>query len=288
MVLGSIYSKTGTLLRLVFLAASTLCCAPLGYAVEPVGLKLSHTQLGARDFSGVDGLSIAQLTTELTTPLAQRSARVGVWTLGASLTENRFQLSGSTTANRRFYRLSLPIQYAPRRVGRFQHQWHLEPAHYSDESLISQTRETLEYAWRMNYWVNRKARWVLGVRKDSRFGVAKLYPIFGLVSQPKKGIEHHWVFPDLYSQFPINRKVSLRIYGQVIGGNWKYLQEEGTTASFGFSQWDVGLKAMMKTRKRFSMTASLGWSTSGEGSLAGSDGTLGDNAFFSFGIETNF
>lgn len=269
------------LLGYVWLFLSKECLA-----VEAVDFKLAHQQEGSRAFTGIDGLNIAQLQTHFTTPLTHRSAKVGRWTLGATLSEYRYLLTGSSSGNRRFYRVSAPIQYFPRQVGRLQHQWHFEPSHYSDESLISQTRDDLEYAWRMKYWVNRKVSWLLGFRKDSRFGSSQVYPVFGLESQPKKGILHHWVFPDFYTQIRINKKLTIRAYGQIEGGNWKFLQQDGSTASFGLSQWRIGLKGLLKTNKTFHFTGSVGWATLGEGSLAGSDGTLTDSFFFSLGIET--
>lgn len=255
-------------------------------AVEAIDFKLTHQLATQQTFDGIENLNIEASQTQLTTPLASKSAQVGKWTLGATITQYQFLLSGASEGDRRFYRFSAPIQYFPRQVGRFQHQWHFEPSHYSDESLISQTKDELEYAWRVKYWVNKKVSWLVGFRQDTRFGSAQIYPVFGLESQPKKGILHHWVFPDFYTQIQLNRKLNIRAYAHVEGGNWKFLQEDGSVASFGLSQWRMGIKALIKTRMKFDWMVEMGMSTMGKGSIAGNDGNLDNSYYMSFGIET--
>jgi hypothetical protein len=255
-------------------------------AVEAIDFKLAHQLATQQTFDGIENFNIKASQTQLTTPLASKSAQVGKWTLGASITQYQFLLSGASEGDRRFYRFSAPIQYFPRQVGRFQHQWHFEPSHYSDESLISQTKDELEYAWRVKYWVNKKVSWLVGFRQDTRFGSAQIYPVFGLESQPKKGILHHWVFPDFYTQIQLNRKLNVRAYAHVEGGNWKFLQEDGSVASFGLSQWHMGIKALIKTRMKFDWMVEMGMSTMGKGSIAGNDGNLDSSYYLSFGIET--
>lgn len=52
------------------------------------------------------------------------------------------------------------------------------------------------------------------------------------------------------------------------------------------SQWRMGLKALLKTKMKFHLMIDAGMTTLGEGSIAGSNGSLADSFYVSFGIET--
>ncbi|MEY8248978.1 MAG: hypothetical protein RPT11_11380, partial [Bermanella sp.] len=253
---------------------------------EVLKVGLSHRQGSEQAFSGIADLSVTQIETELNFPLAMRPSPAGLWVQGLQFREHRFALSGAENSVRRFYRLSLPLELHPRMQGRWQYLWRLEPAYHSDESLFQQTRFLFEYAASAHYRMNRKARWVMGIRQDSRFGQEQLYPVFGLETRPNKRWHHRWVFPDFYSEVKIKRNTYGRVFLHPSGGKWRYLQADGSVASFGITDWNVGVSWRQKTRSPFFMRLELGSRIMGKGSVAGEDGDLSSAFYFLLSMET--
>jgi len=256
------------------------------YGSEVLKVGVSHRQGTAQAFSGIDGLNVAQIETELNFPLAMRPSPAGLWVQGLQFQEHRFALSGAAEAVRRFYRLSLPLEFHPRVVGRWQYQWRLEPAYNSDESLFQQKRFLFEYGATASYRVNRKVNWVMGLKMDSRFGQEQLYPVFGLETRPNKRWHHYWVFPDMRSEVKIKRNTYAQVFMRPNGGKWRYLQEDGSVASFGITDWNVGVSLRKKTRSPFFIRLELGSRIMGMGSVAGEDGDLGTAFYFLVSLET--
>ncbi|GAA6135755.1 hypothetical protein NBRC116188_25450 [Oceaniserpentilla sp. 4NH20-0058] len=249
-------------------------------------LRVSHQQDTTRVFSGLDDLNIQRLETEVGIPLLAISSFAGTWYGGFEFTENRFVLSGSVAATRRLYRFSLPFEFEARPSKRWQHIWRYAPSYYSDESLLDQTRYVNEFAWHVKYKANRKAHWVLGIRQDTRFGIESMYPVFGLESRPNSKIYHHWIFPDMYSQVKLNKRQSVQVFAKPNGGNWRYLQADGSVASFGMTDWNIGVAVMRQLKHPLQFKLELGMKMLGEGSIAGNDGDLEDGFFFLASIET--
>jgi hypothetical protein len=256
--------------------------------MQPLELSAGFTRDTSRTYDGIDGFAFTRVETHLTAPLIKKTGYVGGWVLGADFTESRLFLSGLTTATRRLYRFSMPVQYLPRAVGRYQHEWMLDPAYYSDESLTAQKRYTLEYAWQLRYRKSRKVNFVAGFRKDNRFGVSEIHPIIGIEARPNKRIFHHWVFPDIYTNIKLNKKMSARGFLQIAGGNWKYLQPDESTATFAISDWKLGLSLRIKTKMPFDLVGEAGFRFLGEGAAAGTTGTFDNSYFFGIGINTPF
>ncbi len=248
----------------------------------------SHQQDTSRAFSGVDGLDVQRLETKFNMPLLARETHTGDWFCAAQFSENRFVLSGSDNDTRRLYRFSMPIEYETQPSGRLQHFWRFAPSYYSDESLIDQNRYVNELGWKLKYEANRKVKWVAGLRKDSRFGVTTMYPVFGLESQPNSRVFHHWVFPDLYSQMAMSRGNILRVFIEPNGGNWRYRQADGTKASFGMTDWNVGAAWFKPLRFPLQLKLEAGFNIEGEGSIAGSDGSLANGYFFLVSLQSQF
>ena len=258
-------------------------------ALQPLELTVSHTRDGLREFDGVDGYNFERLETQVIAPFIQHRSYAGNWFMGADISENRLLLSGALTGQRRLYRFAIPIQYFPRRVGRIQHEWMLTPSYYSDESLIQQKRFTFEYAWQVRYRKNRKVNFVGGLRNDSRFGGEGIHPIIGLESRPNSRIFHHWVFPDMYTEVQLKKRLKAKAFIQINGGNWRYLLPDGnTTATLGLSDWKIGVGARLKTKMPFDIVAEAGLRFMGTGIMAGTTGNLSNTYYFSIGINTPF
>lgn len=255
---------------------------------QDLALRLVHQRDTQRDFSGIDDFQVQRYQTQFVTPLVQRRSRPGWWQFGAEFEEDRFFLSGSVNGVRRFYRFSLPMVYEPKAHGRWHYVWHLEPAYYADESLFEQTRLKFEFAYSAHYQATRRAAWVLGLRRDSRFGQERLYPVVGLESRPNRKIHHHWVFPQIFSSFKVNRKLDLEAFIKPDGGRWTFLQEDGAISSFGMSDWDVGLAFIARSRLSFNWRLELGYKVLGEGSVSGAKGALSSGFFYGFGIQAPF
>ena len=262
--------------------------SPLGHAIQPLELTAGLTRDTSRAYDGIDGFAFTRLETHLTAPLLKKIGSVGSRVLGADLIENRLFLSGLTTATRRLYRFSMPIQYFPRAVGRFQHEWMLDPAYYSDESFTAQKRYSLEYAWQLRYQKSRKVSFIAGFRKDSRFGASETHPIFGIEARPNKRIFHHWVFPDVYTNIQLNKKMAARGFLKITGGNWKYLQPDESTATFAISDWRLGVSLRIKTKMPFDLVGEAGFRFLGEGAAAGTTGSCDNSYFIGVGINTPF
>lgn len=260
----------------------------LGHAIQPSELSAGVTRDTSRTYDGTDGFAFTRVETHLTAPLIKKRGYVGGWVLGADFTESRLFLSGLTTATRRLYRFSMPVQYFPRVVGRYQHEWMLAPAYYSDESLTAQKRYTLEYAWQLRYRKSRKVNLVAGFRKDNSFGASEIHPIIGIEARPNKRIFHHWVFPDIYTNIKLNKKMSARGFLQITGGNWKYLQSDESTATFAISDWKLGFSLRIKTKMPFDLVGEAGLRFLGKGAAAGTTGTFDNSYFIGMGINTPF
>lgn len=249
-------------------------------------VNMSHQQDTTRAFSGIDGLNIQRLETKFRMPLLALGTYAGDWFSAAELTENRFNLSGAATGVRRFYRFSIPIEYELKSSSSIQQKFRYAPSYYSDESIIEQTRYVNEFSWVINYNVNRKVSWVGGVRQDTRFGVASIYPVFGLEARPNSRIHHHWVFPDIYSQVSLPKRNKVQVFAKPNGGNWRYRPAEGGEASFGMTDWSVGASWLKAIRYPWQFKVELGLKMMGEGSVAGADGSLEDGYFFLFSLHT--
>ncbi len=260
----------------------------LPFWVHSQPLEISHQQASEQDFSGIDGFSLTQSRTVITFPLIDKQSRPGRWQLGPRFSENRFQLSGVAEGERRFYSFSLPVQYNTRQIGKVSYQWLFEPAYFTDESLIEQRRFEMQFHWQMRYHVNSKASWVLGAARDSGFGARVWYPRVGLISLPKPGIKHHWVFPNVYSQFALNRDYSLRIHYTREGGQWLYRPEAGGEATLSYQQWDMGLRLLRRSPLPFYWMLGVGIKQSGEATIAGFNGDLSSTQYIIFGITTAF
>ncbi len=248
-------------------------------------LSLYHQQETVRAFSGIEGLDVQQVQTGLKFPLVLKPTYAGLWTMAGHLQESRFNLSGVIEATRRFYRFSLALEYQPRQVGRWQYTWHFEPSYYADESLNQQKRFALEFEALGRYRVNRKVNWVVGARQDSRFGGISIYPVFGLESRPNKKWHHHWVFPDFYSQYQLKPKTKARLFAKPTGGNWRYLQEDGSTATFNINSWNIGVMLKQKTRTAFDLKLELGTKLLGKSSVAGQEGDLSNSYYLMLSLE---
>lgn len=273
--------KWNLLISLLWLISTT------SFAQNPLlQLSVSHQRDTSRAFSGIDNFNVQRLESRLRVPTLAISSFAGTWYGGFALTENRFVLSGSVNDTRRFYRFAMPFEFEMRPSGRWQHLFNFTPSYYSDESLIDQTRYVNEFSWMLKFKANRKARWVLGVRQDTRFGASSMYPVFGLESRPNSKIHHHWVFPDVYSHVRLNKKVSVRIFAKPNGGNWRYLQGDGGVASFGMTDWNMGAAWFQALKKPLQFKMEAGLKTLGEGSVAGNDGDLTDSYFFLFSVQT--
>lgn len=278
-----------------------LCCflmaAPLlslfapniSFALQPLELTLTSSRNSSREFKGLEGLNFELIKTNALIPFIKNPSYAGIWYAGVEFTENRLFTSGVESGTRRLYRIATPIQYFPRRIGRFQHEWMLTPSYYSDESLTDQKRFTFEYAWQLRYFYNRKVGFVAGVRNDSRFGGAGVHPIIGMESRPDNRLFHHWVFPDMYTEIKLNRKLTAKAFLQVSGGNWPYtLANEAGSATMGLSDWKLGLGARLKTRMPFELVTEVGLRFMGEGTMAGVEGDIGNGFFVTIGIATPF
>jgi hypothetical protein len=249
-------------------------------------VNISHQQDTARAFSGVDGLKVQRLETKLSMPLLVLGTHAGDWFSAFEFSENRFLLSGAQSGKRRLYRFSVPFEYEAISSGRWQHFWRFAPSYYSDESIIDQSRYVNEYAWLGKYQVNRKVKWVVGLRQDTRFGVTTRYPVFGLEAQPSSMMYHHWVFPDIYSQLLLPNGNSIRAFMQPSGGNWRYLQTDGTEASLGMMDWNVGLALFKPIKHPLQLKFEVGLNMNGEGTIAGVDGDLDDGYFFLISLQS--
>jgi hypothetical protein len=246
----------------------------------------SHQQDTTSTFSGIEGLEVKRLETKLNMPVLVLATYAGDWFAAGQFSENRWVLSGTTSATRRFYRFSLPIEYEASSSGRWQHFWRFAPSYYSDESLIDQNRYVNEYAWQVKYQANRKLNWVVGLRQDTLFGSTQMYPVFGLEARPNRKIFHHWVFPNIYSEINLKKDNSLRLFMTPDGGNWRYREEDGSIASFGMTRWKVGAALLKPLKTPLQLKLEFGLTMMGEGSIAGVDGDLSDGYFFLVGIES--
>ena len=254
---------------------------------EVLQVSVSHHNGTAQAFDGIEGLEVSQWETELVVPLALRSTSAGLWLQGLQFTENRLILSGSTDTTRRLYRFSLPLEYHPKKYGRWQYYWHLEPAYYSDETLIDEKRFLLEYQFISRYGKRNSVNWVAGLRQDSRFGVKQLYPVFGLESRPNKKWLHHWVFPDFYSEVNFKRHHFAQVFMRPSGGYWPFTQADGSSAAVGITNWQLGVSLRKKTKSPFFVRLEVGTKLMGQASVAGSDGDLGSAYFFMLSLETD-
>ncbi len=262
-------------------------CASIGLqASEVLRVGISHRQGTEQAFSGIDGLNVTQIETEINFPLAMRPSPAGFWVQGLQFKEHRFALSGIEESVRRFYRLSLPLEFHPRVVGRWQYEWRLEPAYHSDESLFKQKRFLFEYSGLAHYRVNRKVSWVAGLKKDSRFGSENLYPVLGLEARPNKRWHHHWVFPDIYSEWQLKRNTFGRVFMYPSGGQWRYLQADESVASFSVNDWNLGMSVRKKTGSPFFLRLELGARMMGTSSVAGQNGDLDTAFYFLVSLET--
>ena len=249
-------------------------------------VNASHQQGTARAFSGVDGLEVKRLETQLSMPVFALDTYAGGWFSALEFSENRFLLSGSDEGTRRFYQFSLPIEYEARASGRWQHFWRFAPSYYSDESLIDQTRYVNEFAWQIKYNANRKVKWVAGWRQDTRFGTTTQYPVFGLEAQPNSKIYHHWVFPHVYSQLQLPNGQSIRLFMRPNGGNWRYRQADASIASLGMTDWKVGGAWFKPLKHPLQIKVEAGLNMQGKGSIAGVDGDLADGYFFLVSLQS--
>jgi hypothetical protein len=272
-----------------FCFISLVLYSTLAFSIQPIEFEFQVTRDTKRVYDGIDGLDFERLETQFRSPIFKRKNTQGVWLGGFDASENRMFLSGVETGARRFYRFALPIQYFAKRNGRTQHEWMLTPAYYSDESLIDQKRISLEYAWQLRYFKNRKMSFVAGLSSDSRFGVNGMYPIFGLEAKPNKHIFHHWVFPNIYTQIQLQKRLTAKAFVQINGGNWDYLLSSGAGASnFGITDWKVGLGARLKTRMPFDLVAEVGLRIMGSAAINGTAGDLDSSYFVTLGIKTPF
>lgn len=263
-----------------------LHCTALWADGQPKQLSASITYETARDFTGVDGLAVQRLETSINLPYLIRPTYAGDWAFSFKIKENRLGLTGPIVMGRRFYRFSLPMLYEPRYRGRWSYRWFLEPSMYGDESIISQTRYVLEYGFVAKYKVKRKVSWVAGIKRDNRFGGTTWYPVFGLESRPNSRMVHHWVFPDVYSQVKLNKRLSVKAYMKPNGSQWLYDQGDGSSAIFILSDWNIGAAVKMRTRMPYDLVIDAGMSYMGEGSVAGQAGDLSDGFYIKFGLET--
>lgn len=275
-------------MRSSYLIALFTIISSTSHAIQPLELNAGFTRDMSRSYDGIENFAFERLETRLTTPVVEKSSYVGSWIFGADFTESRLLLSGLSTATRRLYRFSVPMQFFPRRVGRFQHEWMFEPAYYSDESITSQKRYTLEYAWQLRYHKSNKMSFVAGIARDNRFGSAKMHPIFGLESKPNKRIFHHWVFPNIFTDIRLNKKMAVRGFLQANGGNWQYLQPDESVAIFSISEWKLGLSLRLDTKMPFDIVGQAGMRMMGTGAAAGTSGDYDDSFFFGIGINTPF
>ncbi|EAT10921.1 hypothetical protein HF888_05640 [Bermanella marisrubri] len=253
-------------------------------ALASSAIEISYEQGSQQEFSGIDGLNLEQSRTVLAFPFADIQSRPGRLYAGLRLEQNQFELSGTADGVRRFYFASLPIRYNPRQRGKVSYQWHLEPTYYSDESLTDQSRYEIQFHWQMRYHVTSRASWVLGAARDSGFGVRTWYPRIGLISEPKKGIKHHWVFPNFYSRIALNRNHAIRFHITREGGQWVYLSEEETEQVFSYQQWDIGIRLLRRSPLAFDWMMGAGVKQAGQASVAGNDGDLSGSQYFILGI----
>lgn len=281
----------GNIFTWVVLSVFPLCLilSHAAFALPPLELTVQTTRDVIREYDGVDNFNFERVETHIVAPFITRRSYEGIWLAGLEFTENRLFVTGVETGVRRMYRFAAPIQYFPRRVGRIQHEWMFTPAYYSDESLTDQKRFTFEYAWQLRYRKNRKINFIGGLRNDSRFGGAGIHPIFGMESRPNKRIFHHWVFPDMYTEVRLKKRITAKGFIQVNGGNWKYLlADESGTATLGISDWKVGAGFRLKTRMPFDIVGEAGIRLMGTGVMAGTSGSLSNSFFIGIGINTPF
>lgn len=265
-----------------------ICSSPLSWGQNQLlQVSASHQQDTTRAFSGIEGFELQRLETKLKMPVFARGTYLGDWFSAAEFSENRFFLSGTANGIRRFYRFSLPIEYEVKGAGRWLQVFRFAPAYYSDESLVDQTRYLNEYAWQLKYQMSSKVRWVAGVRKDTRFGVKRLYPVLGMESRPNSRMYHHWVFPDMYSEINLSKGYQMRVFAKPNGGNWRYLQDDGSVASFGMTDWNIGFAWLKPLQNPLQFKLEVGLKMMGEGSVAGADGTLSDGYFFLLSIQSH-
>lgn len=236
------------------------------------------------DFSGIEGLTVQRIQTTSNLPFFFRQASAGRWSFALNIAENRLALGGTTS--RRFYRFSLPLLYIPRSRGRWSYTWFLDPSHYSDESIIANTRNVMEGAFLAKYRANRKLKWVAGVKRDNRFGGTAWTPVFGMDVNANKRMRHHWVFPDIYSQLQLNKKTSVRLYMQPNGSQWLYDLGDGSKATFILSDWNGGLAVRQKGKMPFNFVFKAGMNFMGKATVGTSEGDLDTRYFFSVGIES--
>jgi hypothetical protein len=276
-------SLTGVFYFLIFFIYPSLT-----FAIQPIEFEFQITRDAKRAYNGIDNLDFERIETQFLSPIFKRENTVGIWLSGIYLSENRMFLSGIASGTRRLYRFAVPIQFFPKRTGRIQHEWMLTPAYYSDESFIDQKRITLEYAWQFRYFKNRKMSFVAGLRSDSRFGENAIHPIFGLEAQPNKKVFHHWVYPNIYSQIKLKKKLTAKVFAQINGGNWDYLvsDEEGVS-SLSVSDWKIGLGMRLKTKMPFDLVAETGLKIIGSASFNGTSGASGNSYFITIGIKTS-
>ncbi len=268
---------------------SLVLYSTLVFSIQPIEFEFQVTRDTKRAYDGIDGLDFERLESKFRSPIFKRKNTQGVWLGGFDASENRMFLSGVETGTRRFYRFATPIQYFAKRNGRTQHEWMLTPAYYSDESLIDQKRIALEYAWQLRYFKNRKMSFIAGLSSDSRFGVNGLHPIFGLEAKPNKRVFHHWVFPNIYTQIQLKKRLTAKAFLQINGGNWDYLLSSGAgTSNFAISDWKVGLGARLKTKMPFDLVAEVGLRIMGSAAINGTAGDLDNSYFVTLGIKTPF
>lgn len=257
-------------------------------AIEPIKLQLNFQYDSERSFSGIDGFNFTRINTRLSLPLLYRVSGNGYFLVGGSLTENRFAITGDNASTRRLYRFSLPFQFFAKQVGRWQHSWLLEPALFSDESIFKQKRSSIEYGWQAAYSKTSKARFVMGIQRDNRFGVDAYYPVFGLDSRPNSRWHHHWVFPDVYSQIQLSRQSTLRLFAQPEGGGWRYKQLDGSVASLSMHFWKVGANFQKTLPAKLQVDVAVGLQLSSESSVAGVKGDLSSGYFILFQLQKLF
>ena len=283
--------KSGRFLKRLISICLLICllCPLATQAIPPLELTVQTTRDITREYDGVDNFNFERVETHIVAPFITRRSYAGNWLAGIEFTENRLFVTGAETGVRRLYRFATPIQYFPRRVGRTQHEWMFTPAYYSDESLTDQKRFTFEYAWQIRYRKNRKVNFIGGLRNDSRFGGAGIHPIFGIESRPNSRIFHHWVFPDMYTEIRLKKRVTAKGFIQVNGGNWRYLlADESGTATLGISDWKIGAGFRLKTRMPFEIVGEAGIRMMGTGVMAGTSGSLSNSFFIGIGINTPF
>lgn len=260
----------------------------VSYAFEPVKLQVSSQYDGERSFSGIEGFNFTRLNSQVSLPLVYRTSPNGRLFIGTSLTENRFFITGDNATTRRLYRFSFPFQFFAQRVGRWQHSWLVEPALYSDESIVKQKRSSVEYGWQASYFKTEKARFVMGIQRDNRFGVDAYYPVFGLESKPNHRWHHHWVFPDIYSKVQFSYQSALKVFLQPQGGGWRYEQADGSVASLSMHFWQMGVNLSRQLKPKIKLDLSVGMNLTSSSSIAGFEGDISSGYFINVQLQKMF